>query len=302
MSAALTHASASTPDRLLRRLDWTVIRRLDGALQGDYSTLFYGAGIDLSDLREYQPQDDIRHIDWNVTARMNLLHVRQFLEDRELTTWFLADLSRSMRFGPAQRQKATVLIDFVGTLARLLTRGGNRVGAILYDTRSVWVVPPRAGQRQVLRLLRDLLQASAQPARATTDLAVLLYAALGAIRRRSLLFLLTDFISAPGWERSLSLLARRHEIVAVRLIDPQEASLPDAGWVYVEDAETGEQMAVDTSDPALRRNFLEQARLGEARLAESLTRAGADAHTISTEDDLVRAIVRMARSRKLRRR
>jgi hypothetical protein len=235
-------ASAPTPELILRRRDWKVIRRLDGALQGDYRTLFYGIGIDLSDLREYQPQDDIRHIDWNVTARMNTLHVRQYLEDRELTTFFLLDLSRSMRFGPAERHKHTVLVDFVGTMARLLTRGGNRVGAILYDTQSAPVVPPRAGRNQVLRLIHDLLREPNRPSHATTDLSVLLSAALGALKRRSLLFLLSDFISEPGWERPLSLLAQRHELVAVRLWDPREVELPSAGFIYVEDTETGEQL------------------------------------------------------------
>jgi uncharacterized protein (DUF58 family) len=294
--------SAATPEHILRRLDWKVIRRLDGALQGDYRTLFYGVGVDLSDLREYQPQDDIRHIDWNVTARMNTLHVRQYLEDRELTTWFLLDLSRSMRFGPAERHKHNVLVDFVGTMARLLTRGGNRVGAILYDTQTSRVIPPRAGRNQVLRLIHDLLRQADQPAQATTDLNVLLHAALGAIKRRSLLFLVTDFISEPGWERTLSLLARRHELVAVRLWDPREVELPSAGLIYVEDAETGEQLSVDTSDPVFQRNFLELAMQREADLQDSLTRTGVDLYGISTEEDLFRAIVRMAAMRKVRRR
>jgi uncharacterized protein (DUF58 family) len=279
-----------------------VIRRLDGALQGDYSTLFYGVGLDLSDLREYQPQDDIRHIDWNVTARMNTLHVRQYLEDRELTTWFLLDLSRSMSFGRLERQKLAVLVDFVATLARLLTRGGNRVGAILYDTLTTRPIPARAGRNQVLRLIRDLHQEAAGPARTATDLSVLLNAALGAIKRRSLLFLVSDFISEPGWERPLSLLSRRHEVIAVRLWDPQESQLPDVGFIYVEDAETGEQLPVDTGDPVFRRDFLRLAERRESGLQEGLTRAGVEAYSVSTREDLVRAIVRMAALRKMRRR
>jgi uncharacterized protein (DUF58 family) len=302
MSATTTYAPTSTPERILRRLEWKVIRRLDGALQGDYSTLFYGVGLDLSDLREYQPQDDIRHIDWNVTARMNTLHVRQYLEDRELTTWFLLDLSRSMSFGRAERQKLAVLIDFVGSLARLLTRGGNRVGAILYDTRTTRPIPARAGRNQVLRLIRDLHREAAGPAQAATDLSVLLNAALGAIKRRSLVFLVSDFISQPGWERPLSLLSRRHEVIAVRLWDPQESQLPDVGFIYVEDAETGEQLPVDTGDPVFRRDFLSLAERRETGLQLALTRAGVEAYSVSTQEDLVRAIVRMAALRKMRRR
>ncbi len=125
-----------SPEQILQRLDWRVIRRLDGLLQGDYRTLFYGDGLDFADLREYQLEDDIRHIDWNVTARMNTLHVRQYVEDREITSWFLLDLSPSMGFGPVGRPKEAVLIDLVTTLSRLLTRNGNRVGAILYNNRN----------------------------------------------------------------------------------------------------------------------------------------------------------------------
>jgi len=302
MSAPSASTAAAAPERLLRRLDWKVIRRLDGALQGDYSTLFYGAGVDLSDLREYQPQDDIRHIDWNVTARMNRLHVRQYLEDRELTTWFLLDLSRSMRFGGAERNKHTVLLEFVGVMARLLTRGGNRVGAILYDTHTTRSIPARTGRNQVLRLLHDLLRQADRPARSRTDLKVMLYAALGALKRRSLLFVVSDFISEPGWERPLSLLGRRHELVTIRVWDPRESQLPSTGFVYVEDSETGEQIAVDTGDPVFRRNLAALAARHEADLHTALTRASTDPHSISTDDDLGRSILRMAALRKKRRR
>ena len=129
--------TASTPERILQRLDWQVIRRLDGLLQGDYRSLFYGYGVDFADLREYQPEDDVRYIDWNVTARMNSPYVRKYVEDREITAWFLLDLSPSMDFGTVQGMnlKRTMMIDFVATMARLLTRHGNRVGAMFYGSR-----------------------------------------------------------------------------------------------------------------------------------------------------------------------
>src|SRR5262245_2328311 len=130
-----TSTSAATPEQILLRLDWHVIRRLDGLLQGDYRTLFYGFGVDFADLREYQPEDDIRYIDWNVTARMNTPYVRQYHEDRELTAWFLLDMSPSVDFGTVQNfQKRTILVDFVAVLARLLTRHGNRVGAMMFGS------------------------------------------------------------------------------------------------------------------------------------------------------------------------
>src|SRR5215475_11905009 len=145
--------SVRTPESILQRLDLKVIRRLDGLLQGDYRTLFYGFGVDFADLREYQPEDDIRYIDWNVTARMDTPYVRQYSEDREITAWFLLDLSPSVDFGTVEAMKRNVLIDFVTTIARLLTRHGNRVGAILYDSRVQRVIPAGGGKNQVLRLV-----------------------------------------------------------------------------------------------------------------------------------------------------
>lgn len=294
--------AAPTPEQILHRIDWQVIRRLDGLMQGDYRTLFYGAGIDFADLREYQPEDDIRHIDWNVTARMNSPYVRQYVEDREITAWFLLDLSPSMRFGPAERPKRLVLTDFVATLARLLTRNGNRVGAILYNNRLEGTIPARGGQIQVLRLIRHLLNLSGVQTGMTTDLAVLLQAGHNTLKKRSLVFLISDFFSEPGWERPLSLLSRRHELVAIRLWDPREDELPDAGLMTVVDAETGEQLTVDTGNLELRRRFQEAVRQRQVSMKSSLNRAGVDLYSISTEQDLVEAIIRMAALRKRRRR
>ncbi|MEM7336132.1 MAG: DUF58 domain-containing protein, partial [Chloroflexota bacterium] len=213
---------SSTPERILQRLDWQIIRRLDGLLQGDYQTLFYGNGIDFADLREYEPRDDIRHIDWNVTARMNTPYVRQYVEDRDITAWFLLDLSPSMTFGNLERPKETVLVELTVLLARLLTNSNNRVGAILYRDKVEKTIPPQASKNQVLRLTRELLNQSTQPTQTPTQLGDLLYAGLNSIKRRSLIFIVSDFISEPGWERPLHLLNQRHEIVAVRLWDPAE--------------------------------------------------------------------------------
>jgi uncharacterized protein (DUF58 family) len=303
MSVPATPAElAPTPERILQRLDWRVVRRLDGLLQGDYRTLFYGTGIDFADLREYQAQDDIRHIDWNVTARMNSPYVRQYVEDRDITAWFLLDLSPSMGFGAFERSKELVSTEFVATMARLLTRNGNRVGAILYNNRIERTIPPRGGRIQVLRLIRELLRESKPPAGTTTDLKVLLNAGLNTLKRRSILFLLSDFFSEPGWERPLALLNQRHELIAIRLTDPREIELPDAGLIVVEDVETGEQLTVDTSDPEFRRRLQQVTAGHETALQEKLKRAGVDLFTVSTEEDLVRAIIRLAALRKRRRR
>lgn len=291
-----------TPERLLLRLDWQVIRRLDGLLQGDYRTLFYGYGIDFADLREYQPEDDIRYIDWNVTARMDTPYVRQYVEDREINAWFLLDLSPSMDFGTLENHKRAVLIDFVTTIARLLTRHGNRVGAIFYGNRVERTIPARGGRLQVLRLVNDLLKQPPLPKAPFTNLTPLLDAGLHTIKQRSLLFIVSDFISEPGWEKPLKLLSQRHETLAIRLWDPREVDLPDIGLVLVEDAETGEQLYVDTSDKKFRQRFREAAQQREAALAETFKRSGIDALTLSTEEDLVRAIVRFAKLRQQRRR
>jgi len=233
---------------------------------------------------------------------MNDLYVRQYVEDREITAWFLLDLSPSMSFGPVERPKGMVLIDLVTTLARLLTRNGNRVGAILYNNRIERTIPPHGGRNQVLRLTREMLREAKAPAKTTTDLNVLLHAGLNTFRRRSLVFVISDFISEPGWQRPLALLHRRHELIGIRLWDPREVELPDAGMIVVEDAETGEQLYVDTSNPTFRRRFFEAATRREATLKQELKRAGVDLFALSTEEDLVGAIVRMASLRKKHRR
>jgi uncharacterized protein (DUF58 family) len=294
--------SASTPERILQRLDWKVIRRLDGQLQGDYRSLFYGYGVDFADLREYQPEDDIRYIDWNVTARMDTAYVRQYVEDREITAWFLLDLSPSVDFGTTINQKRAVLVDFVATFARLLTRHGNRVGAIFYGSRVERTIPARGGRIQVLRLVNDLLKQPRLPRAPFTDLTPLVQGGLNAIKRRSLVFVVSDFISAPGWERPLNLLNQRHEVIAVRLWDPREVELPDIGPMIMEDSETGEQLYVDTHDKEFRRRFNEAARQREAMLKQAFKHAGVDVLSLSTDEDMVRAIVSFASLRQQRRR
>jgi uncharacterized protein (DUF58 family) len=296
--------STLAPERILQRLDWQVIRRLDGLLQGDYRSLFRGNGVDFADLREYQVGDDVRYIDWSVTARMDTPYVREYVEDREITAWFLLDLSPSVDFGTAdsERHKRTVLIDFVTTLARLLTRHGNRVGAVFYGSQVERTIPARGGRIQVLRLVNDLLRVPRLTTSSQTDLTPLLEAGQHSIKGRSLVFVISDFISVPGWERPLNLLAQRHEVLAVRLFDGREVDLPDVGALIMEDAETGEQLYVDTHDKAFRRRFREAADRREATLSEAFKRSGVDSVSLSTDEDLVEAIVRMATLRQRRRR
>jgi uncharacterized protein (DUF58 family) len=293
-------AFASAPERVLQRLDWTVVRRLDGLLQGDYRSLFRGNGLDFADLRMYEYGDDVRHIDWNVTARMDTPYVREYLEDREITAWFLLDLSPSVDFGTveAERHKRSVLVDVVTTLARVLTRHGNKVGAIFYGSEIERTIPARGGRVQVLRLINDLQQHPRRGSSPFTDLAVLLDAGQRWIKGRSLVFVISDFISAPGWERALQQLTVKHEVVAIRLYDRRERELPDVGPMLMDDAETGEQLYIDTHDRTFRRRFQEASQRREAELAAAFRRAGVDAIDLSTDEDLLAAIVRMAARRK----
>ena len=293
-------APPRNPEELLRRLEWTVIRRLDGLLQGDYRSLFRGFGLDLADLREYQYEDDVRHIDWNVTARLQAPYVREYNEDREISAWFLLDLSPSVDFGSGEVRKRAVATDFVAVLARLLTRHGNRVGALLYGDRVDTVLPARSGRRHVLHLMSRIGTRPQLAPGSPTRLEDLLHSAFRTIKRRSLIFLVSDFISAPGWARPLALLARRHEVLAVRLYDPLEMELPDLGLFVMQDAETGEQIFVDTHDAGFRRRFAELAERREAELRAALREAGVDALELATDDDLTDSLLRFADLRKRR--
>jgi uncharacterized protein (DUF58 family) len=293
---------SSPPDRLLRRLEWQVVRRLDGRLQGSYRTVFRGSGIDFTGLREYTPEDDVRHIDWNVTARMDEPYVRQYTEDRELTAWLVLDQSASMRFGAREHGKDSVLAELAVCLGRLLTRTGNRVGAILYDNRYQRVIPPRTGRTHLLYLAHEITR-PVQPGTdgRTTDLAAMLHLAAATARRRSLVFVISDFLGELDWEPALARLSQRHEVVTIRVVDPMEFDLPDLGLVFVEDAETGEQLLADTGDPAFQERFRAEARAQEATLTEALGRGGVVSHRVGTDEDLVQALVSMVLQSKRRR-
>ena len=293
-------AAVSDPERMLRRLEWTVIRRLDGLLQGDYRTLFRSFGLDLADLREYQLHDDVRHIDWNVTARLQTPYVREFHADREVTAWFLLDLSGSLDFGSHAVRKRTLTAELFAVLARLLARHGNRVGAMLYTDAIQAVIPARGGRRHVLHVLDRMRRTEATRSGRETDLAALLEAAQQVVKRRAVVFLVSDFVSKPGWTRGLALLARRHEVVAVRLYDPLEIELPDLGLVVMQDAETGEQLFVDTHDRRFRRRFADAAARRELALRAALSEAGIDCLELATGDDLAEALIRFTVLRKRR--
>ena len=294
--------SLQTPETILHRLDLKVARRLEGLLQGDYRSAFRGQGLDLADLREYQFHDDVRHMDWNVTARLGIPHVREFLEDREITAWFLLDMSPSLDFESVSVSKRAVMVEFTTLVCRLLAGKGNRTGAVLFSGQVERMIPARGGRQQLLVLL-DALTRYRDPkgAKRTTDLARVLTDAANVIRRRrSLVFIVSDFITGPGWEKPLARLANRHDVIAVRLSDPLELRLPDLGLLTFQDAESGEQVFVDTHDRGFRRRFAAVAEAREESLRSAFASAGVDTLELSTEDDVTDAVLRFADMRKQR--
>ena len=297
-------------ERLLLRLEWRVIRRLDGRVAGGYRTAHRGTGTDLAGLREYVEGDDARHIDWNVTARLNEPQLRVFTEDRELTVWLVLDRSASMTVGPPGRGKHDVLGELALVLARLFGRGGNRVGALLYDTGlnrtgAVRIVPPGTGRRHALRISAELARTAglgrAGSTTGTTDLAAMLDAVAKLARRRALIVVISDFIGDGDWGRSLLRLVPRHEVVALRVTDAADDELPDAGLVVIEDAETGEQLVIDSGDPLLRARLRAGVEERDARLAAGMRRAAVPVHRIGTDADLATALIEVIASTQRRR-
>jgi uncharacterized protein (DUF58 family) len=289
---------AADAESLLKRLDWHVVRRLDGILQGDYRSLFAGHGFDLAEVREYQPEDDIRYMDWNVTARMGEPFVRQYIEDREITAWLLLDLSPSVDFGTANSRKSDLVIDFAGVIARLLTRHGNKVGAMMFSSAVDEVVPARGGQQQTLRIIHQLVRPDRPDARGVTNLQTILDRAGQTLQRRSLVFIVSDFIADDGWDSPLARMAQRHEVLAVWVSDPREEDIPAIGPLFLEDAETGEQVYVDTRDPAFQKRFGELVIERRQKIARTFARHGIDSLRLSTDGSLVQEIARFAHLRK----
>ncbi len=300
----------TTAEKLLRRVEWKVLRRLDGILQGEYRSLLRGFGLDLADIREYQAGDDVRFIDWNVTARLDAPYIREFLEERAINAWFFLDLSRSMDLGSQNRTKFQVALEMIALLSRLLMRHGNRVGAVVLRDgdpatgRLDLVLPPKHGRRQVLQMLASIQRLSLNNSKQTdlpgseTNLTQFLQGAGKNLKRRSLVFVVSDFISHAGWGKALSQITRRHEVLAIRVFDPVEQALPDLGYIQIQDSETGELIDIDSSNPQLRSRYEACVQERESQLLDTLTQAGCDCLAVGTEDDLVDAIVNYCHMRR----
>jgi len=290
-------------EALLQHLEWTVIRRLDGLLQGDHRTLFRGSGLELADLREYQAHDDVRHIDWNVTARMQTPFVREHQEDREISAWFLLDLSGSMEFGSADVSKRDVMLRFVGVMAKLLMKRGNRIGALVLnpaEPEGFKFIPARMHRRHLLHVLHVLETSPVTQQSHQTRLTDWLRKANGLLKRRSSVFVVSDFMGDFNWANELNAMGQRHETVAVRLFDPAEINLPNAGLVLLKDSETSEQLLLDTTNQSFRTRYAQTVEKREQQLAESFAHAGVDALELSTDEDLASALIRFSELRKRR--
>lgn len=290
-------------EALLQQLEWTVLRRLDGLLQGDHKTLFRGSGLELADLREYQAHDDVRHIDWNVTARMQTPFVREHQEDREISAWFLLDLSGSMDFGSANTTKRQMMMNFVGVMAKLLMKRGNRIGALILNPAEAdgfKYIPARMGRRHLLHLLHVLDTSPNTQQVHQTHLNEWLARANGLLKRRSSVFVVSDFMGAYNWASELSALGRRHDTVAARLFDPAEMTLPNAGLMLLQDSETSEQLLLDTANAKFRNRYAQLVEERERQLSTCFAQAGVDALELSTHEDLANALLRFSELRKRR--
>ena len=291
----------TAPDRLLHHLEWHVLRRLEGRLNGAYRTNHRGAGVDLAGLREYVDTDDARRIDWPATARVGETLVREYNEDRDLTVWLLLDRSASMGVGVEDRTKADVLTELALILARLFAGSGNRVGAVLYDGAAARLVPAGTGRAQALRIGHEL-QRDTRSVTSTTDLAGMLEAVAVPARRRALVVVISDFIGSGPWKRPLAKLAHRHDVVALRIVDAADDAIPDVGLLVVEDAETGEQVLVDASDPVFRAGIRSAVTARDAEVGDVLRQVAVPLHQVRTDQDLVDALVRLVAATRWRRR
>jgi uncharacterized protein (DUF58 family) len=282
----------------VRRLEIRTRRTVEELFGGEYHSVFKGRGVEFREVREYEPGDDVRTIDWNVTARQGSPFVKQFEEERELTILLLADLSGSESFGSGRRTKAAVLAEMGALLALSAVSNGDKVGLILFSDKIELYVPPAKGRRHALRLLRELLYY--EPMAKGTDLRVALQTLNRVQKRKAVCFLMSDFL-ARDYEKDLLVSARRHDLTAVHLVDPREREIPPVGLIQIEDAETGEALILDSTDKSLRGKFAEQAKTRRERIQRDLRRAGCDLIEIDVTQPVIDPLLRFFARRGKRR-
>jgi uncharacterized protein (DUF58 family) len=275
----------SQPEEVLRRLELTVNRRLDGLLLGDHRGLVPGHGTEIGDTRLYVAGDDVRRIDWNVTARVQETHFRETIAERELETWLLLDLSASLDFGTADCTKRDLALNAAAAVAFLTARGGNRLGAVLLTTDGVVTMPAKTGRNHVRAVLHRALTAPRADGTGGTDLGRAAHLLATPSHRRGLAVIVSDFLTSAPWERPLRMVSQRHELLAVEVVDPRELELPDVGVLVVSDPETGRQREVQTSAPGFSERYAAAARQQRAEIATSLRKVGAEHLVLRTDSD-----------------
>jgi len=281
------------PEEVLRQLELLVTHRLDGLLQGDYQGLLPGPGSEPGESRPYQPGDDVRRIDWNLTARTTVPHVRDEVADRELETWVVVDCSASLDFGTALCEKRDLALAAVATVGFLTARIGNRLGAIVVTPDGVERIPARGGRQALFALLHRLAtRPRAAEGRGVTDLAAGVRQILQPPRRRGMAVVVSDFLAAPDWHRPLRGLALRHQVLAIEVVDPRELELPNVGLLSLVDPETGRRLDVPTGKPKLRQRYAEAAAAERAGIAAAIRQAGGQHLVLRTDRDWMRDVVR----------
>ena len=327
------------PQELLRKLEFTVIRKLDGFLFGDYKGVFYGPSLDLAEVREYQPGDEVRRIDWNVTARTGKVHIRQYREEKEITAWIVVDLSKSMFFGTRKQLKRDLALEFAGVAASIVTRHGDKVGAIAVSETGLKIIPARTGRMQALRIMQEVMgvternssptetqrrnsaspkvrpekQAETQSQNAVPPkpqkihtLEEALESLERVLRRRAFVFVVSDFLSdqhkgKPAWAETLGRLSMRHDVSAVRIVDPAERELPNVGGLRLRDLESDREVWIDTSDPKVRAAHAKLVKDRENSIKRAFRGAQVDSLELDTSGDLLSPLLKFTARRRGRR-
>lgn len=264
---------------------------------GEYHSAFKGRGMAFSEVREYQPGDDIRTIDWNVTARLNHPYVKVFEEERELTVMMLVDVSESESFGTRKQMKQELITELCAVLAFSAIQNNDKIGVIFFSDKIEKFIPPKKGKSHILRIIRELI--AFKPDSTGTDIRQALRYCTNVIKKRSIAFLISDFMD-EGFEDALKIANRKHDVVALRIYDRREMELPDAGLIRVRETETGALKWVDTSDPAVRRQYMVEAQRAELKLKEVFNRSGVDAANISTSESYVKPLMKLFKKRESR--
>jgi uncharacterized protein (DUF58 family) len=288
----------SNAEVLLHRLELTVRRRLDGLLQGDHLGLVPGSGSEAGDSRTYHPGDDVRRMDWPVTARTQVPHVRETIADRELETWAVVDLSASLDFGTANCEKRDLAIAGLAAVSHLTVRGGNRLGAVVTTGERVDRYPAVPGRMQADRLLRAVVATPRAESGRRGDLAAALESLRRPPRRRGLVVVISDFLGDPDWERPLRGLSARHDLLAIEVVDPRELELADVGLLTVVDPESGQTLEVPTGNAEVRRRFAEGAAAQRREIAAALRRCGSGHLRLQTDRDWLADVVRFVAERR----